>query len=658
MKINGKPDGGGGSAVITGLSVTENGIYIATGVDGYSPVEVDVPIPSFVTETLSVTSNGTYTPGEGIDGYSQVSVDVQPTLGTLSVSVNNTYYPGQGVDGFSQVIVDVPQSVSGFTEKNITEKAFPIVNLNNSASYVASGAFRGQNDTMKTVYLPNCSYVQSEGFRYTGTGSPRGLETVSLPICGIIDTYAFFNNTSMTSFYAPNVSYIDTWAFGQCYFMPSLDFPECISVGSSAFISCLYLESINLPKCTFVGNSAFVSCRTLSRLELPECITMGEFPVAGCSSLEYISCPKLSSIMQNTQFNCPKLSFANLEQVKSVTFGMFGGCSLLSSIIMPNVTSIGNNGFNGCHTLPQIDFPKCATVNASAFQDCFAVSYVNLPICEYLGSNAFRSCGFSEIDLPYCENTYGTPFQMSTLTKVSLGTLTYAQLWNNNGAFLNCPNLSQLYIDTDARVVVAYSTLFNNVTSNSLLSGVGSIYTHWQNYDDYINAPGWSSLSSLFVSVGDPDKPLLSFSDGVLSGYAYTLYYYTSYISVPKNDIITLDFPNVRYIGQYSFASCGNLTTINLSNCNKLSAYAFSSCTKLTTVNLGNCTDISDWTFRNCNINSLTIRTSQVCRIQANAFYGAWNRDGYSIYVPASLVDAYKSAQYWSNNSTHIFPIE
>jgi hypothetical protein len=29
-----------------------------------------------------------------------------------------------------------------------------------------------------------------------------------------------------------------------------------------------------------------------------------------------------------------------------------------------------------------------------------------------------------------------------------------------------------------------------------------------------------------------------------------------------------------------------------------------------------------------------------------------------SVYVPASLVDAYKSALYWSNYSDHIFPIE
>ena len=112
MKINGTPDGGGKSAVIEGLTITSNGTYTAgAGVDGYSPVEVDVPAPEFVTETLNV-------------------------------SVNNTYYPGEGINGFSQVVVDVPQSVTGYTEKDVTENNFGLINLNNSASFVASEAFQ------------------------------------------------------------------------------------------------------------------------------------------------------------------------------------------------------------------------------------------------------------------------------------------------------------------------------------------------------------------------------------------------------------------------------------------------------------------------------------------------------------------------------------
>ena len=42
---SGVPAGGGGSAVIQTLSVTENGTYTApAGVDGYSPVVVAIPV--------------------------------------------------------------------------------------------------------------------------------------------------------------------------------------------------------------------------------------------------------------------------------------------------------------------------------------------------------------------------------------------------------------------------------------------------------------------------------------------------------------------------------------------------------------------------------------------------------------------------------------
>lgn len=72
-KIHEIAQSGGGGANIQSLSVTTNGTYTATGVvDGYSPVSVSVQ-PDL--ETLSVTENGTYVSTQH-DGYSTVTVDV------------------------------------------------------------------------------------------------------------------------------------------------------------------------------------------------------------------------------------------------------------------------------------------------------------------------------------------------------------------------------------------------------------------------------------------------------------------------------------------------------------------------------------------------------------------------------------------------------
>ena len=63
-----------------------------------------------VIDELSVTRNGTYTPGSGVDGFSPVIVDV-PQHGVIeskTITENGTYTPGSGVDGFSPVVVNVP----------------------------------------------------------------------------------------------------------------------------------------------------------------------------------------------------------------------------------------------------------------------------------------------------------------------------------------------------------------------------------------------------------------------------------------------------------------------------------------------------------------------------------------------------------------------
>lgn len=97
--------------VINSLLVTENGTYtVEIGVDGFSPVVVQVPGP--VLGTLNATENGTYTPPTGQDGFSEVVVDVPdpppPVLVSLNATENGDYLPGTDEDGFSEVHVAVP----------------------------------------------------------------------------------------------------------------------------------------------------------------------------------------------------------------------------------------------------------------------------------------------------------------------------------------------------------------------------------------------------------------------------------------------------------------------------------------------------------------------------------------------------------------------
>ena len=156
--------GGSVPPVIDELSVTRNGTYTpGSGVDGFSPVIVDVP-QSGVIESKTITENGTYTPGSGVDGFSPVIVNVPgPTIESKTITENGTYTPESGVDGFSPVIVDVPSTPFVIESKTITENGTytpgsgvdgfspVIVNVPSSASIIVNKYPIVNNRTLQPV---------------------------------------------------------------------------------------------------------------------------------------------------------------------------------------------------------------------------------------------------------------------------------------------------------------------------------------------------------------------------------------------------------------------------------------------------------------------------------------------------------------------------
>ena len=92
-------------------------------------------------------------------------------------------------------------------------------------------------------------------------------------------------------------------------------------------------------------------------------------------------------------------------------------------------------------------------------------------------------------------------------------------------------------------------------------------------------------------------------------------------------------FFNVR---NYTFYSCSSrsFTSVSFPNATSIGIWAFYSCSKLTTIYVGT-------------------NTSTVCTLSStSAFNNCTNLT--NIYVPASLVDRYKSATNWSNYASKI----
>ena len=155
-------------------TITENGVYEPAG-DGFSKVTVDVSIPEVVPaviEAITITENGTYSAPTGVDGYSPVVVNVPTGGGEVEpiVLTGSQMYGCAGnlaatyIAKFGNTIStkDLEITYSMFT--NYTGKTIPFaLNYKGTAykdmSYMFNGATKLQTlPTIKNAYPELLSY--------------------------------------------------------------------------------------------------------------------------------------------------------------------------------------------------------------------------------------------------------------------------------------------------------------------------------------------------------------------------------------------------------------------------------------------------------------------------------------------------------------------
>ena len=342
----GEISGGGGVKPSGSLEISENGVY-----DVYSYASASVDVHPSISLSETYISNGSYNiTGEFNGGVITVDVPApQFVTETLNVSANGTYNPGEGVDGYSKVVVDVPQS--GWDQKSITEGTNIIINLDNSASFVASEVFES-NKTIETVNLPYATTVLTFAFN-----NCKSLTQVSLPMCSYIDSYAFYGCGSLTqvslpvcssighnAFHftkliqvsLPMCSYIDSYAFTDCSRLSQVSLPMCSYISTGAFSDCDSLRQVSLPMCSYIGNNVFYSCSRLSQVDLPVCSYIGASVFYSCISLSQINLPICSFIGYQAFYNCSSLSI--------ITIGYSSVCSLIGSAVFTSTQITSSTG--------------------------------------------------------------------------------------------------------------------------------------------------------------------------------------------------------------------------------------------------------------------------------------------------------------------------
>ena len=142
---------------------------------------------------------------------------------------------------------------------------------------------------------------------------------------------------------------------------------------------------------------------------------------------------------------------------------------------------------------------------------------------------------------------------------------------------------------------------------------------------------------------------------------------YEGHYSIPENistiigeafsgceSLTSVTIPNsVTSIGDYAFIECSSLTSVTIPNSvTSIGEGAFYCCYGLTSVTIPNSvTSIGNQAFEDCrNIENVYCYAEEVPSTGYDAF------DGFSyyatLYVPASAIDAYKTAERWSDFGT------
>lgn len=396
-------------------------------------------------------------------------------------------------------------------------------------------------------------------------------------------------------------SFVGSYIYSGNSFIQRVNLPECETVYNNAFDFCYNITEISLPLCKQIGSFAFENCKSLKTISLPECLFIENYGFYWCSSLEYVNLPNCSNIGYSAFANCGSISYASLPKCEKVSDYAFYGCSSLEDVSLPVCRAIYANVFNGCKSLISIYLPVCSSISTNAFAYCYSLRDVSVPFVKVINSYGFLNCSsISEISLPVCS-------VIST------------------AAFSGCLLLSQMTLGMETYIVPSYGN--NCLSGTPLVNGVGSIYVPACNYDRYVVANGWSSISARIVGVGDPTDYLLSYDNGLVYGrtnYLGNTFY--SAIGVSNTSVISINLPDCADIqigSPYTYISpfrnCPNIKTVDLGAYN-VNSYMFSGMSRLEYVNLPSCTNISSGGFMFCS-SLKTVNIPQCSYIGSSAFY-------------------------------------
>ena len=595
---------------------------------------------------------------------------------TVTNIENNAF---SGCNGITSITIETDADVRNAGLEFIKDDALYSVLSKNTAKLINGKNYSGDLVIPETVTAGNTFAIM--GIGVSAFADNNGLTSVTIPNSVTnIDDFAFADCINLTSITIPeSVTSIGNGVLYGCNSVKTLTYNTDAINGASNIINYYYynyindnmeyiwadvgfcygmpsLETINIGNSvTIIGNKTFQNCSGLTSINIPESVTgIGEYAFGGCDNLasifietdadvsnaglaftkddiQYSVMSKNSAKLVNganysgdlvipetvtagntfTIMGIGERAFADNNNLTSVTlpewvtnisYGAFSGCNNIETLTY-NTDAVGTM-FSGIQSLKTINIGDAVTrLEDGAFAGCTNLDNVSVGNgIENVGNNVFSDCNFLDYNIygnGYYIGNNQNPYMilMSARTKsITSCTVSADCRFICDGAFTDCKKL--------AEVVLPESLTYVN---NGLFAGC-------------------SSLKQVTIP-----ESVTAIGDEAFKGCGSL-----SAIEIPES---------VTTIGSGAFAGCSGLTELTIPNAvTSVSNNAFDGCTGLESVVIGkSVAEFSRGIFANCiNLNSVICYAETPIRLADDPFI--FND---TIYVPATSVDAYKSALIW-----------
>ena len=455
----------------------------------------------------------------------------------------------------------------------------------------------------------NARNVRSSAFIYA-----TSLEEVNLPECVSVGDYAFWRCNNIKKIYAPQCSYIGEYAFSDAFFAnPTSDMLKLSDtfeyLGQYAFYSYGGIIPTEVEGSYTYMNGCIINAKSLpstGTLSLPDkatCIGLTYRPL-GYLSVTSVYGKNVKGIASNV-FQWPSLMRMNFPNLKYIGHSAFSALRLVS-VSFPLVENILSACFSGAKSLVSITMPNVKSVGSYAFEYCNSLTSLSFSKCEYVGLYAFASCSkLSNVYIPKCKKMEAGAFYLTPITEINVPECETI----DTVAFLSCSALTDVYAPNCKSIgnqcfQSCYKLQNVNIDSCSEL-GSGAFYT-------------CSKLSNL---------------------------------RLPKE---------CKEIKKSAFAYCSELTSISIPGCEQIGIGAFEGCWKLSEISIPMCKKILNSAFGSNlrALKSVYLLGSEYVSLGGSSVFmkGQVVTGGSmpSFYFRESMLQTYKSMQYWSDYSSHM----